>query len=162
MGNEHFRHGLSPDRRFLRHRVLGDSELALRGRIFLHRGCNDVVEILRRRHTCFPCRLDRLLNDIGAPDGAGGEKGKDNDSGTCQNKPIGNPDAAGSGYFIEAGADARQKRGGHFGVGGGMKAGIDGSEESLLLIECGAAGGAGIEVRAQITVRVGTFGCGFD
>src|SRR5258707_5794487 len=119
MGNEHFRHGLTRDRRFWRHGVLGDSELALRGRILLHRGCNDVVEILRRRHACFTCRLDRLLNDIGAPDGAGGEKGKDNDSGTCQNKPIGNPDAAGGGYFIKAGPGGREKRGGGGGRGGG-------------------------------------------
>ena len=64
--------------------------------------------------------------------------------------------------FIEAGADARQKRGGDFGVGGDVKPGVDGGEEGLFLFECGSAGGAGIEVRAQLTLRLEVAGGGFD
>jgi hypothetical protein len=43
-----------------------------------------------------------------------------------------------------------------------VKACVDGGEEGLFLFECGAAGVAGIEVRAHITLRLATAGGGFD
>jgi hypothetical protein len=102
------------------------------------------------------------LYGIGRPDGARGEECDDHDCGARQNKPIRSPNAARSGFFIEACADARQKRGGHFGVGGDVKARIDGGEEGSFLFECGAAGGASIKVRAQITLWLDIAGGGFD
>jgi hypothetical protein len=64
--------------------------------------------------------------------------------------------------FAEAGADARQERSRNFGIGGRVKASIDGGEEGLLLGERGAARIAGIEVRPQFTLRLETRGGGFD
>src|SRR5438034_9751181 len=52
-------------------------------------------------------------------------------------------------HFFESGADAREKRSGDFGVGGGVKASIDGDEESLFFGESGAAGSARFEMRSQ-------------
>src|SRR5260370_13388427 len=72
------------------------------------------------------------------------------------------PAALGGGCFVKPGADARQKRGGHFGVGGDVKAGVDGGEEGLFLFECGAAGRAGIEVRAQFASWIETASGSFD
>src|SRR2546423_5109656 len=40
--------------------------------------------------------------------------------------------------FIEARADARQERSRYLGVGGHVKAGVDGGEQGLLPRECGA------------------------
>jgi hypothetical protein len=72
------------------------------------------------------------------------------------------PATLGRDHFVEAVADARQERSRYFGVGGDVKAGIDGGEEGLFLFECGAAGRAGIEVRAQFASWIETGGGGFD
>jgi hypothetical protein len=66
------------------------------------------------------------------------------------------------GRFVEAGADARQKRSRHFGVGGDVKAGINGGEEGLLLFERSAAISAPGEMCAQISVRFNAAGGCFD
>lgn len=56
------------------------------------------------------------------------------------------------GFIGEAGADARQERGGNFDVGRGVKARINGRKERLFLREGGVASGAGGEVRAQFAL----------
>jgi hypothetical protein len=58
------------------------------------------------------------------------------------------PAALGRGCFVHAGPEAQQKRGRYLGVGGDVKPGVDGGKKGLFLFECGAAGGASIEVRA--------------
>jgi hypothetical protein len=50
--------------------------------------------------------------------------------------------------FIEAGADAGQKRSRRLGVGGNAKPAVNGGQQRLLLFECGATGGASIEMFA--------------
>src|SRR5260370_5921980 len=64
--------------------------------------------------------------------------------------------------FVKARADARHERGRYGGVRSGAKADVDGGEEGLFLFKCGAAGGAGIELRAQMPLWLGTAGRGFD
>jgi hypothetical protein len=56
------------------------------------------------------------------------------------------------GRFVEEGADTRQKRSRHLGVGGDAQASIDGGEKDLLLFECFAVESASAEMHAQVTL----------
>jgi hypothetical protein len=64
--------------------------------------------------------------------------------------------------FGDAGANTREEGVRNLYIYNGVEAGVDGREERLFLFECGAAGDANSKVRAQITLWLGTFGCGVD
>ena len=66
------------------------------------------------------------------------------------------------GSFIDAGADARQKRSRRVRVCGDVKPGIGGGKERLLLFECRTAISATGEVHPQFTLWLGTTGGDFD
>jgi hypothetical protein len=85
----------------------------------------------------------------------------ESDAGGGKNPGL-EPATLGRGCFAHAGPEARQKRRRYFGVGGDVKAGIYGGEEGLFLFECGAAGRAGIEMRAQFASWIETASGGFD
>src|SRR5437879_12367599 len=57
-----------------------------------------------------------------------------------------NPATVWSDLFIEARADARQERGRYLGVGGHVKAGVEGGEQGLLPFERGAAMEADVQM----------------
>src|SRR6266480_7965685 len=57
---------------------------------------------------------------------------------------------------------ARQERSRYLGVGGHVKAGVDGGEEGLLPFECGAAIEADVQMSAQFALWMGAAGCSFD
>jgi hypothetical protein len=91
------------------------------------------------------------------------QKDRKRESGAGRGKDQGlDPGTLWRDRFGDAGADARQKRGGYLGVGSDVKSNIDGGKEGLFLFEGGAASGAGIEVRAQFALWLNAGGGGFD
>jgi hypothetical protein len=68
----------------------------------------------------------------------------------------------GDNFFGDAGADAREERGGHLGADELAKAGVDGGEERLFFRKVRAASGAGGEMGAQFRLRLGAGDGGFD
>src|SRR2546430_7455823 len=66
-----------------------------------------------------------------------------------------NPATLWSDLFIEARADARQERGRYLGVGGHVKAGVDGGGQGLPPLGCGAANEAGLPVGPPVALWLG-------
>jgi hypothetical protein len=96
------------------------------------------------------------------PRGTRDQERHNHDRGACKDERGETPTANGRGFIGEASADAREKRGGNLGVGGGAQAFIHRRKERLFLGEGGAARGAGSEVRAQSDLWLEAGGGGFD
>jgi hypothetical protein len=96
------------------------------------------------------------------PRGTRDQENHNHGRGAGKNKRGEAPTATGRNFIGEPGADARQERGRNVGVGCGAQALVDRRKERFFLGECGPAGRAGSEVRAQFALRRGAGGNRLD